>query len=67
MRNLKYQITLVLVFMLQLTQAQPAFGNDDVQDVPINDWILPSIAIITAVMFVSYRKQLKNILLKTNQ
>lgn len=62
MRNLKYQITLVLVFMLQLTQAQPAFGNDDVddvQDVPINDWILPSIAIITAVMFVYYRKQLK--------
>jgi len=40
MRNLKYQITLVLVFVLQFAQAQPTF-NDDTQDVPVDDWVVP--------------------------
>jgi hypothetical protein len=40
MKNLKYQITLVLVFVLQFAQAQPTF-NDDTQDVPVDDWVVP--------------------------
>ena len=39
MRNLKYQITLVLVFVLQFAQAQPTF-NDDTQDVPVDNWVV---------------------------
>ena len=39
MKNLKYQITLVLVFVLQFAQAQPTF-NDDTQDVPVDNWVV---------------------------
>jgi hypothetical protein len=56
MKNLKYQITLVLVFVLQFAQAQPTF-NDDTQDVPVDNWVVPMLAIGIFLVFIFFRKQ----------
>ena len=55
MKNFKYQITFVLLFVLQLAQAQPVFESDNVQDVtpaPINNYIL--LALVLGIYF-AYR------------
>jgi hypothetical protein len=60
MKNLKYQITLVLVFVLQFAQAQPTF-NDDTQDVPVDDYLplLFITAIAIAYWLIHKRKLVK--------
>lgn len=59
--NLKYSSLLFLLFLSQLAQAQPEFGDGDVQDVPqasIDNWVLPVMLIVIIFMFVYfYNKQ----------
>jgi hypothetical protein len=59
MKNLKYQITLVLVFVLQFVEAQPTF-NDDTQDVPVDNWVVPMLVLGAVVLFFVARKKQTN-------
>jgi hypothetical protein len=61
MKNIKYQFALVLVFLIQLVQAQPGFEDDveDVPEYPINDWTIPAIVLITVLMFFYFRNRQK--------
>lgn len=55
MKNFKYQITFVLLFVLQLAQAQPVFESDNVQDAtpaPIDNYVL--LALLLGIYF-AYR------------
>lgn len=59
MKNFKYQLALVLVFLTQIIQAQTGFG-DDVEDVPaapINDWIIPAIVVMIVMVYFYFLKQ----------
>lgn len=56
--TIKYQLFLSLFFLSQIIQAQDF--DDDVDDVPINDWIIPMAIIGLLLVFYYYKnKKLK--------
>lgn len=62
MKNLKYQITVVLLFLLQLAQAQPGFESDDVQDatsepVPIDDYLFCAVGLSIIIGYQLIKKK----------
>ncbi|WP_396181686.1 hypothetical protein [Flavobacterium sp.] len=58
---IRYQFLLVILFLVQFAQAQPAFDDgDDVNDAvpaPIDDWILPMAIIGIVVMYYFIKKK----------
>jgi hypothetical protein len=58
---IRYQFLLVILFLVQFAQAQPAFDDgDDVNDAvpaPIDDWILPMEIIGIVVMYYFIKKK----------
>jgi hypothetical protein len=61
----KYQyIVCGLLLAVQSVQSQSFGFDDDVQDVPaapIDDWVLPVMLLAIAVVFFTYRKNLKKV------
>ena len=59
MKNIaKIKYSLALVLFTVTLQAQQSFP-DDVQDVPIDDWVLPMILIGIAFMFYLIKKKIQ--------
>lgn len=63
MKNLKHQITLVFIFLLQWAHAQPVFESDDVDDVspaaPIDNYLLLAIGLAILVAYQLIKRQSK--------
>lgn len=62
----RYQFVFVLLFIVQFAQAQPEFESDNVVDVPaapIDQWILPMIALGIAMRY-HFMKKKKQALVK---
>ncbi len=58
MKNIKLKYSVVLVLFTVTLQAQESFP-DNVQDVPIDDWVLPMILIGIAFMFYFIKKKIQ--------
>lgn len=59
MKNIKNNITRILLFTSTLATAQTPF-DDDVEDVPaapIDDWVLPAILITILLVFLFLKNQ----------
>jgi hypothetical protein len=56
--KIKYSIAIVLLQVQTLFAQAPAF-DDDVQDVPVDNWILPMALLGLGMMFYFIKKQTK--------
>ena len=54
--EIKYAIVIALL-QIQSVFAQAPVFDDDVQDVPINDWILPMILLGVGIVFFYIKKR----------
>ena len=62
MKNIKYQIVLVFVFLLHSAQAQPVFESDDVQDAPaapIDNYLLLAIGFAILMAYQTIKRKSK--------
>lgn len=53
----KYWMVTLLLVVCSLTYAQTPVFDDDVQDVPINQWVLPMMFLGAVVLFFVARKK----------
>lgn len=53
----KYWMVTLLLVVCSLTYAQTPGFDDDVQDVPINQWVLPMMFLCAVVLFFVARKK----------
>jgi hypothetical protein len=57
--RIQYQLVVTVLFLTQFVQAQPVFDDgDDVQDVPIDNWLLPMGVLGILLLYYFYKKQL---------
>jgi hypothetical protein len=55
--RIQYQLLVTVLFLTQFVQAQPAFDDgDDVQDVPIDNWVLPMFILTLLLIYLMHRK-----------
>ena len=54
--EIKYAIVIALLQIQSIFAQAPVF-DDDVQDVPINDWILPMILLGVGIVFFYIKKR----------
>ncbi len=54
--KIRYSIAIVLLQVQTLFAQAPAFG-DDVQDVPVDNWIIPMIILGVALMYFFIKKK----------
>ena len=63
LKNITFQIIVVLFFVTQWVQAESGLGfDDDVQDVPaapIDDYLIPAIILISLYVFYTLNKYRK--------
>lgn len=56
-RTYKNLIAALFLFMETITQAQTPGFTDDVQDVPIDNWVVPMFVLGAVVLFFVARKK----------
>lgn len=54
--KIKYAIVIALLQIQSISAQAPVF-DDDVQDVPINDWVLPMMLLGVGVVFFYLKKR----------
>lgn len=54
--EIKYAIVIALLQIQSISAQAPVF-DDDVQDVPINDWILPMMLLGVGIVFFYLKKR----------
>ena len=55
--EIKYAIVIALLQIQSIFAQAPVFDDDDVQDVPINDWILPMMLLGVGIVFFYLKKR----------
>lgn len=54
--KIQYAIVIALLQIQSISAQAPVF-NDDVQDVPINDWVLPMMLLGVGIVFFYLKKR----------
>ena len=55
--EIKYAIVIALLQIQSISAQQAPVFDDDVQDVPINDWILPMMLLGVGIVFFYLKKR----------